>query len=165
MEAKTPQELAKMLIDAGIATPETIVACSDEEIAGIEKHFSIKLPSSYKEFLRTMGKATGDWANDVIMTYPGLVKFCRTRAERYAAEKNFDLLPFHFVYLIRDDVFMFFDTREQDPPVYRLDIVADEAPLLVGKSFLEYLTSYINDDIELGVQMKEMRESRSGSAG
>lgn len=160
METKTPQELAKMLIDSGMATPETIVACSENEIADIENHFGIKLPSSYKEFLRTMGKGMGDWANDVIMTYPGLVKFCRTRAERYAAAKNFELLSSHFVYLVRDDVFMFFDTREQDPPVYRLDTVVDETPLQVGRSFLHYLTSYINDDVELGEQMKE---SHSGS--
>jgi len=70
--------------------------------------------------------------------------------QRYAAKKNFALMPYHFVYLTRDEVFMFFDSREEDPPVYRLDVVVDEKTLLVGNSFLEYLTNSINDDVELG---------------
>lgn len=154
MKVKTPQQLAQMLIDSRMATPETIIGCSQHEIATIEAQFGISLPVSYKEFLRTMGKEMGDFANDVVMTYPGIVQFCRDRGERYANEIGFELSEKHFVFLIREDVFMFFDTLLADPPVYRIDTAVDNEPTVVGSSFLEYLTSYVTDEVTLAEQLE-----------
>ena len=163
MKMKSIEELAEMLIQSGIATPETIVGCSESEIAAVENHFNVRLPSSYKAYLRIMGKEMGDFGTNVIMTYPGIMNLCRRNAQDIAAKKQFDLLPEHFVFLSDPDVFMFFDTREEDPATYRLDIVADDKPLLVGNSFLEYLTSFVNDEIELDRQWKIKQMARNSS--
>lgn len=156
MKAKSPKELAQMLIDSGRATSETIKGCSEEEIRTIEAQFNVRLPDRYKEYLRVMGKEAGDFASDLIMTYPGIIKFCRPSGERWAAEKGFALSATHFVFLIRDDMFMFFDASLEDPPVYRLDTAVDEKPIVVADSFLELLALLVNEAVETQERLRKM---------
>src|SRR5262245_55550530 len=47
------------LLASGIATPLTIIGCNEQEIRAIEKRLQVKLPESYKEFLRVAGKCAG----------------------------------------------------------------------------------------------------------
>ena len=156
MTAKSPKELAQILISSEVASPETIVGCSEEEISAVETQFNIRLPESYKEYLRVMGKDAGEFANDLIMTYPGIIKFCRPSAEKWSAKVGFPLSATHFVFLIRDDMFMFFDTTMEDPRVYRLDIVVDERPIVVAQRFLDLLSELVDEAVESENYLKKM---------
>ena len=57
MQLETPSELLPKLVEAGFDDSKfAFVGCTEDEIASLEKHFSVKLPSSYKAFLRAFGK-------------------------------------------------------------------------------------------------------------
>ena len=53
------EKLLKRIFELGLAAPEELVGCSDKEISYVEEKYQVKLPESYKEFLRTMGKRFG----------------------------------------------------------------------------------------------------------
>ena len=53
------EKLLKRIFELGLAVPEELVGCSDQEISQLEEKYQVKLPESYKEFLLTMGKNFG----------------------------------------------------------------------------------------------------------
>lgn len=94
--------------------------CSVQEIAAIEKHYKVRLPSSYVEFLQNMGISAGEFLKGSSMFYDEIFDL-REGAIELLADNDFKQLP--------DDTFVFFMhqgyqlaffylTDGDDPPVY-----------------------------------------------
>src|SRR5437868_1425998 len=68
-------QLVTRLLDSRLALPEEIVPCTDTEIREIEGAVGVRLPASYKEFLRVAGKRAGCLfaGTDVGLFFPGVI--------------------------------------------------------------------------------------------
>ncbi|MBA4078007.1 MAG: hypothetical protein C0508_23465 [Cyanobacteria bacterium PR.023] len=141
------EQLAKRIIAAGLAAPETMVGCSELEISALESRLSIKLPSQYRKFLLAWGKEAGDFLDDSCFLFDTLESICRTHAEKLAKKHGFQLGPQWFVFLDRYPAFLCFDTTQgEDPPVWLFD--EDQTELkMVTKTFSEWLNKLVNDEI------------------
>lgn len=148
MQLETPSELLPKLVEAGFDDSKfAFVGCTEDEIASLEKHFSVKLPSSYKAFLRAFGKESGGFLNDCSYLYASLTTTVRRDAESMAAKYNFILEPSWFVFLSRDEIILLFDTTKgEDPPVWRFDEATEELNQ-VFPSYSSWLNDVVHGDI------------------
>jgi hypothetical protein len=120
------------LIAYRIAKKDHIIGCTQDEIRKLEIHYKITLPKSYKDFLLTLGKRSGGFCGDLLISYQFLfdLKVYALKILRY---DNSDLkLPDDtFVFNVyNDEGFSYFQTdiNNDDPPVYVYqngDIVRD----------------------------------------
>jgi hypothetical protein len=148
MQATSPKALAAKLIEAGLATPETVAGCSEEEISQLEAKAGVLLPAAYKDFLRTFGKECGTFLNDCCFLYSTLLLYCRPLAEELAHANELRLMPTWFVFLERDVMFLYFDTTQgDDPPVWRFK-EGDSKPELMAESFSNCLNSLATVEID-----------------
>lgn len=53
MVMQLPQVLARRIIDAGLATSDTMIGCTESEIRQLESRLALRLPAKYKDFLRS----------------------------------------------------------------------------------------------------------------
>ncbi len=147
MVLQSPDELAKHIINAGLATSDTIIGCTESEITQLERRLAVRLPAKYKDFLRSWGKQAGDFLGDCCFLYDSLESICRPHAESLAKKHGFELSPQSFVFLDRYPLFMFFDTTQgEDPPVWLFDEDQSE-PKLIASSFLEWLNKLVDDEL------------------
>lgn len=129
--------LEKRLIDAGVATPDTIAGCSEEELSDIESAFKLKLPGAYKDYMRKFGKASGAFLEECGIYYPNVLRN-RERAETLLANNtDYRLKPADFVFVTTYGYqFHFFNTESgrPNPPVLRYTETNAE-PINLADSF------------------------------
>ncbi len=129
------------MVDAGIATPDTIRGCTDSEIAELERQLSVRLPAAMAECLRQMGQECGHLADgDAI----GLHAFDAARqvAQEITTEPDSpwrlpdDVIPFleHQGY-----EFLFVHANAGDDPPVWLYIETEREPKQWGVSFTVWL--------------------------
>ena len=147
MQLKTPTELLPELIEAGFAErAKTFLGCTEEEISSLEAEFQLRLPEAYKAFLRAFGKQSGFFLDDCSYLYPAL-KAIKKEAEHMAQKLSFKLEPSWFVFLVRDEIFLYFDTNQgQDPPVWRFDEGTEKIEL-VFPSYSAWLNNIVEGDV------------------
>ncbi len=111
----TSDEFIQRLIRAGIATQETIVPCSDADIARIEDAVGLHLPDYYQQFLLAAGKCVGAFMDDCSFYYPELLQMtAEAKRMLIAFEGNRLRLPADaFVFMDRRENFLFFRTSEK----------------------------------------------------
>lgn len=144
---KTPQELARRIIKAGLATSDTMIGCTESEIRQLESRLALRLPTTYKDFLSSWGKQAGDFLGDCCFLYDSLESICRPHAQSLAKKHEFELSPQSFVFLDRYPLIMFFDTTQgEDPPVWLFD--EDQSkPEIIASSFSEWLNKLVDDEL------------------
>lgn len=152
--------LIEKMISAGFSLPEEIEGCSEEEIAEVEAKFKLRLPGSYREFLRRMGKCSGGLLAGSDLYYPDLLD-CRRCAESLLKreQKQFTLSPSHFVFFQHGGYqFLYFDTADanDDPPVFAF-VDEYEKPRKFADSFSEWLFRTVDEGIELIAQITRKR--------
>lgn len=141
------QPIIQEMLDAGMATTGTICGCTPEEVSQIETALNLKLPTSYVEFLLTMGKKPGKFLSDCLIAYPGIVKYGQEEARIKLEGTNFSLPPSAFVFVERDNLFFFFDTLQgPDPACYRF-LEDDEYPEKIADSFTSWLAFEVHAEI------------------
>jgi hypothetical protein len=74
MKVVSPERLAQMLIESHLADSADIAACSDLDISDIEGQYKVKLPESYKHFLKTFGKSSRRVLPDLDLMYPAITR-------------------------------------------------------------------------------------------
>jgi hypothetical protein len=115
------KQVVRIMIQRGVATPYTMRGCTDGEVEKLEKHFNIKLPSVYRDFLLAMGHGAGSLYTGTHFTYEHLFEL-RGWAEELLADvgPDFYLPDDAFVFLMHQGYdFLYFQTSEgDDPPVY-----------------------------------------------
>jgi hypothetical protein len=167
-------ELAQKLIDAGCVT--NVVGCSEEDIAGLEKRNNIKLASTYKEFLRVMGRrADGHWGWVGSWEYSSLSWMKQRAAHCYVderdlffrdvVEKRMGVPPSlpktaHIFMYNLPDFYMFFDTADgDDPPCYR---VYEYAPF---ERQFESFSAFFTDSVRKQLAQREKNNVEHYSTG
>ena len=136
-----------------------IRGCSAQEITRIENRFQLKLPETYKLFLKAMGKGTGEFLTDCSVTYPFIICWHDT-AERLFKEQDLKFQSSAFVFLERNaEQVLFFDTADgnDDPPIFRY-LEGDAEPVEVCKSFTEWFNTTCREEIETWDELREQLE-------
>src|SRR5438309_11065021 len=83
--------LLDRLLQAGLASRDTVIGCSDEEIRLIEDRFDIRLPKAYREFLNITGKCGGAFLEGNVYLYPELLEFGMRAREKVAGWEGWSL--------------------------------------------------------------------------
>lgn len=148
----TPEQLAKMIIDSGMAKQSDIHGLSEQQISQIQDLHKVSLPGAYKHFLRTMGNSSDSVFYSVSFVFPALEER-RSWAYKLASQASLQLPSTAFVFLIDDALFFFFDTKEgDDPPVYRF--IEGQQVNKIANSFSQWLNDYVSTEVELDMQNK-----------
>ncbi len=149
----------KRLVDAGLATRQSIRGCTTDELKRLEANCSLRLPSTYKNFLRAMGHDAGDFLVGSDYAYPKLIGF-RDSAVRLLSEcqSTYTLPSTAFVFLFHQGYsFLFFDVHagKEDPEV-NLFTDSERAPRSVYDSFSTWLHAAIDDDIAAYRELRDV---------
>lgn len=109
------------LIDAiNTRSPES-EGCTDEEIELLEQKYAVKLPFTYKEFLRNFGKGTNKFMVGTDYTYKFLLDMKEATDELLAENDLPPLVDKTFTCWMHQGyqfAFFYCDGINEDPPVY-----------------------------------------------
>jgi hypothetical protein len=139
------ENLAERLITTGLASTETTIGCTEEEIRLLEERVGFPLPACYKGFLQVAGKCSGafklcGWS------YPEVLGATDEAREMVLGwEKGRLELPEKAVALdLPTEAFLFIDARDgsDDPPVF-LYYEGDGCFKQVSSSFWSFLEKEI----------------------
>ena len=155
-ESSPVRQFADRLLEAGLATRDTIHGCTFEEVSQLEADFGAKLPSCYREFLSCAGKGAGDFLVGTDWTFPRLLGLQEGAANLLEECKITTPLPeAAFVFAMHQGYSMlYFDcTNGDDPPVH-LFTDSEPAPRKVFDKFSTWLLQCLEDDIEAYESLK-----------
>jgi hypothetical protein len=136
------------LIGEGIASPEEVRGCDQDEILEVERQAQVQLPAAYRRFLARMGRSAGAFLKGSDFLYPAVTGLrSDAKAILEQTQAGWSLGPTDFVFLGHQGyVFLFFDTRMgDDAPVRRF--MEDEQPEEVSPSFSDWLTACVESQI------------------
>ncbi len=138
------------LVQAGVVERSQAAGCSLEEMAQIENDFGVTLPRSYKEFLRLLGRSSGDFLHGTTFNYPGVIQLREMAIELLeSCGSEFSLAPSDFVFLGHQGYqFMFFDTAVSDDPPVIYYIDQESAPKQIFESFSAWFSVCADDEID-----------------
>jgi hypothetical protein len=102
------EELVSRLITCGVS-PLEIKGCSEADIGRLHAKAGARLPESYVEFLRLVGRGAGEFMSDLKAFYPALLKLTD---ERKHALAKYAVLP--------DDAFVIADRYGEQTMYVRL---------------------------------------------
>jgi len=119
----TPISLVSRLVSSGIAKPNEIIGCSDQDILLIQNKSGLQLPQAYIDFLIAIGRNAGSFMSDIDFLFPKVLGLNEAAADILNDwEEGKLVLPEKaFVFSMRyGEQFMFFiaDEDSDDPPVY-----------------------------------------------
>ncbi|MCC7085001.1 MAG: SMI1/KNR4 family protein [Pirellulales bacterium] len=150
----------QQLIEAGVATPESFVGCTLEEINSIESHFSVRLPKAYRDFLLEMGRDAGDFLVGMDYTFPLMLGF-RDSAEDWLRESGSVFkLPTNAYVFFSDPggAFSFFYCDgEQDPPV-TVFIETELEPRRLFEHFSDWVRGVAEDQIAIRREREKFKK-------
>jgi SMI1 / KNR4 family (SUKH-1) len=140
---------ADQLKDSGLASLHELSGCSDEEIEGIERQFSISLPAVYRRFLKRMGRSTGKFLQGSDFLFPELL-LLREQAERLlrGMKGQFTLSNHDFVFLVHQGYeFLFFDALASDDPPVWFYLEQETRPKRLFDRFSLWLLAAVADEV------------------
>lgn len=157
MQSKSPEELAKILVDAGFTASKPIIGCTDSDIEELEQRYNVKLPAAYTKFLKVMGRQAGNFLDDGSWLYP-LRNARQDALDHIAAEDSDYILPStEFVFITRDNFFLSFDTKSGDDPPVRIFEDGDQEPRQFFDSFSAWLTTCVEHDARNRIKNEQAR--------
>jgi ankyrin repeat protein len=120
--------------------------CSKTELARLEQHWRVRLPTAYLAFLERMGKGAGEFmvSDHWRFQYDDLFEIARS--EEYS--EYCELPNDYFVFAERAGyswVFFIADGNTDDPPVYLFDDSADRTYQRFARSIWEFVESLVID--------------------
>ncbi len=140
------EAIISCLIDKKICTKEEMEGCSLENVEMREKNASLSLPLQYREFLLGIGRGAGILFQGTDIFFPSIIGL-KTDAVNLLKEngENFTLSSVDFVFSMHQGYeFCYFNTSEgDDPPVYQY-IEGSGSPMIVWKSFSDFLMDSID---------------------
>lgn len=149
-------EFRELLIARGIATPETLVGCTEEEITELERAKGLELPETYKQFLRIAGVKAGEFMADIDAFYPAIREL--TTGIREDLEGIVELPPQAFVFAQRlGEWLTFFIADGTDDPIIYGWSEADETQT---KAFYTGFWDFIADELKCGPYAQDFQPYR-----
>src|SRR5262249_22971010 len=89
----------KRLLESGLAKPNLVRGCSEDELKQVESTLQIILPAAYREFLTTFGKQAGEFLVGTDFLFPKLLELRNIAEELLKSCSNpFDLSKTAFVF-------------------------------------------------------------------
>lgn len=145
------------LLEAGLANPDSLRGCTEQEIKCIESRFALRLPRCYRDFLLIMGRSAGEFLVGTDYSYPKVFAF-RNDAEELLRTNRSDikLSPSSFVFMFHQGhTFLYFHCNDDsdDPPVFMFTEIEKE-PRKVADSFSAWLLTAVEDDISAYRELK-----------
>jgi hypothetical protein len=111
------------LISSGMAPPNTVIGCTEDEIDLMEEHLNVQLPQGYRDFLRVAGKCAGAFETNSEWLFPEVLELT-TEGRRFVArmEGGRLQLPEKAVVCARGSfeyiTFFIADGTSDDPPIF-----------------------------------------------
>jgi hypothetical protein len=150
------------LYESGLAFPDDLKGCTEEEILSIEDHFQVRLPESYRDFLSLMGRSAGDFLVGSDYAFPKMFRFRKSAGNLLQTYlPDFKLDPMDFVFFHHQGyTYEWFRCRDRadDPPVIMFTD-SEKEPRIVRASFSDWLLRAVEEDIEAYRELEE-REPR-----
>ena len=146
----TTQQIQERLISSGLATPDSIIGCSDTELTQIATCAGRELPTAYRQFMAKFGKKAGRFLRDVEIFYPAVLGLRSVAEEivRDYEEFQIELPSSAFVFSMRQkEQFMFFDDYSDDPPV-KFYMSGDAGFTTIANRFWEVIESELEVAVE-----------------
>jgi SMI1 / KNR4 family (SUKH-1) len=137
------------LLDAGLITESTLLGCEEREIVELEHDLGLRLPTTYRKFLKTAGKSAGTFLEGTDFLYSDL-KTLQTDAVRLLRECKVLWRPTKadFVFAAHQGYqFLFFDTSKGDDPAVHLFLEGEEGPREVAPSFSSWFMQCALEEI------------------
>jgi hypothetical protein len=135
-----------------------IIGCTDQEIQEMEEKFAIKFPPIYRDYLRVLGRKSGDFLRGEEHSYPDLLDL-KEDAQELLRESNstFRLPPTAFIIWMSQGVqFSFFDCASgDDPPVFHYR-EGDPVPIKRHEHYSEVLEYWLEQQIEIRKRIAEL---------
>ncbi|MEZ6040891.1 MAG: SMI1/KNR4 family protein [Planctomycetaceae bacterium] len=141
MYAAFMSELCRFMIDAEIATDETIRGCTDAELRQLEQQLSISLPISMAECLRQIGHACGRLMDGDLFGADAFEGAREVAVELTAAKDSPWRLPEHMIPYLQHQgyEFLFVDPHAGDDPPVWLYVETEPEPKEWAPSFTAWL--------------------------
>ena len=146
----TTTQVYERLVSSGLATPDSIIGCSDAELTQIAANAGRELPTAYREFMTKFGKKAGRFLRDVEIFYPAVLNLKPVAAEivHDYEEIRIELPPQAFVFAMRQkEQFMFFDGNSDEPPV-KFYMSGDSEIITIARTFWEVIESELDIAVE-----------------
>jgi hypothetical protein len=144
-------KIAREIVGGGLSSEREISGCTDAEIRNLEKHFDLKLPEIYRDFLRKMGRGAGLFLRGTDAFYNSL--FGNREAMEVVLELDdcpFSISKEAFVFSNHQGyVFHFFDTSDGsvDPRVYGY-LEGTLKTQVIDESFSAFLRGSVLEEVE-----------------
>ena len=148
------------LIANGLATPESIVGCTERDFDELQASVQGKMPVAYVEFLRAVGRGAGVFLFGSEWCFPQLVEI---RQLSHLALKNCGvqeptewLLPDRFPFASWGySQFLFFDLNDgNDPRVFRYSIESC-SPEVVFQSFSDWVRDCVEGEVSQWLELSD----------
>lgn len=142
----TPESVLKRLKAIPKYHAVNFEGCTVEEITDLEERLGVKLPESYRIFLRVLGRGAGDFmvSDHWRFQFSDIPDLARNKAHADYC----DLPDNAFVFAERCGYFWVFfiaDGSSDDPPVFGLDDDEDRTYKQVARSVWEFVESLVID--------------------
>lgn len=140
-------ELRDLVVRSGLARPEEVKPCSEDEVRALEVSLGIELPNSYRNFLLAMGRSAGSLFIGSSAFYESLFELREWAQELLEENEVRDPLPPDaFVFLMHQGYqFMFLRNSEGEDPPVRSYNEADPGQTfqVIAPSFTQFLADAI----------------------
>jgi ankyrin repeat protein len=124
----------------------SLQGCSKTELTRLEQHWTVRLPTAYREFLERMGKGAGEFMVSDRWRFQYDVLFEIARSEEYST--YCELPDDYFVFAEREGctwAFFIADGNTDDPAVYLFDDSDDRTYQHLARSIWEFVESLVID--------------------
>ncbi|AEI43818.1 hypothetical protein KNP414_05294 [Paenibacillus mucilaginosus KNP414] len=138
--------LYRKLLDEGIAGPQEIRGCSEEELRNFEMENNLRLPGSYRNFLLTAGHGAGRLLHGTDILWDQVTSL-REAAEELLAEndESFTLPEDAFVFSMHQGyAFMYFLLSDGENPAVYMYVEGSGVPRKAYSSFDSFLLEELN---------------------
>ena len=144
-------ETVRAILDLKLAGPGDIIGCTPEQIEEIERHYNLKLPAIYREYLSVLGRRSGRYMDDVASGYPRVLGLRERAIELLEADEATIELPGDaFVFsMYQGFTFMFFNISDGDDPAVYSYLELDNKFVREDESFSQLLRNGIKQRYEL----------------
>jgi hypothetical protein len=152
MDTLIINELAKKVVESGLATSNEMKGCTNKEMLEIESAQGVSVPTTYRSFMMHMGRNAGRFLIGSDYAYPGVLTF-REEAKRLLKRSNspFTLPCTAFVFFFHQGyTFLYFDTNQKidNPEIFMF--TEGEEPVKSAKSLSAWLFAALEDDVKHG---------------
>lgn len=142
------EEIKRRLLGLPNTRPGDLEGATDEDVRGLEEYAGCRLPLAYRQFLRQLGRASGELfrGTDCAIGQPSGLRLKEAAGETLREGKSlFTLPPRAFVFLMSQGYqFSFFDADEGDDPAVYHYLEGDAGP----KKLADSLTAYLRQSVE-----------------